>query len=87
MKQITVRGVGIELHNSIKAEANRRGLSINRYILLVLREAVGLGDGQDNREVVFRDLDHLAGVWTSDEYEHFERQLVSQRNDDAELWP
>lgn len=86
MKQITVRGVGAELHNLIKAEAKRRGLSVNRYVLFVLREAVGLGDGKYNEDLEFHDLDHLAGTWTSDEYKLFERQLVSQRKVDAELW-
>ena len=86
LKQITVRGVGVELHKLIKAEANRRGLSVNRYVLHVLREAVGLGDGQYNNDLEFHDLDHLAGTWTSDENELFERQLVSQRKVDAELW-
>lgn len=86
MKQITVRGVGIELHKLIKAEADQRGLSINRYVLLVLREAVGLGDGHYDKDMEYHDLDHLAGTWTADEYEHFDKQLYSQRKVDVELW-
>lgn len=86
MKQITVRGVGTDLHNRIKEEATRLGLSINRYLLLVMRQAVGLEDGQSRQNMEFEDLDHLAGTWTTDEYEQFGRLLVSQRIVDTEIW-
>ena len=86
LKQLTIRGVEMNLHRSIKEEARRRGLSINRYVLLVLREAVGLGSANENLEMEFHDLDHLAGTWTQGEFEEFEKQLVAQRSIDQELW-
>ncbi|MGB3713589.1 MAG: hypothetical protein WA996_04080 [Candidatus Promineifilaceae bacterium] len=86
MKQITIRGVEKGVHDSIKREADRRGMSMNRYLLQILRQAVGFGDGQTDQNWEFGDLDHLAGTWTSDEYERFERQLDSQRVINGELW-
>ena len=86
LKQLTIRGVGMNLHKSIKEEARRRGLSINRYVLLVLQEAVGFGSIDENPETSFHDLDHLAGTWTQKEFEEFEKQLVTQRSIEQELW-
>lgn len=86
MKQLTIRGVGAELHQAIKAAAEQRGLSINRYVLSALREAVGLGKRARYKEVSFDDVDHLAGTWTQDEFEEFERQLEAQRTVEAGLW-
>ncbi len=83
---MTIRNVGINLHQAVKNEAQRRGLSINRYVLLIMREAVGLGDGQLDQAIEFHDLDHMAGTWTEEEYMHFEEVLNSQRKDDEVLW-
>ena len=86
MKQLTVRGVKNDLHNALKAEAIRRGMSMNRIILLLLREAVGLTNGSRQGSAVFDDLDHLAGTWTEAEAAEFQRQLASQRVIDEDLW-
>lgn len=86
MKQLTIRNVGSDLHQAVKNEARRRGLSINRYVLLILRDAVGLGDGQSNQTIEFHDLDHLAGTWTEEEYRQFEEVLNSQRKIEEGLW-
>jgi hypothetical protein len=84
--QLTVRGIGVELHRALKDEAGRRGLSMNRYVLLILRQAVGLGYEHWQENVTFHDLDHLAGTWTEEAFEEFEGQLDLQRDIDDELW-
>jgi hypothetical protein len=61
-------------------------MSVNRYLLHVLREAVGSDSGQLDQEFEFDDLDHLAGTWTREEYELFMRHLDSQRSIDGTLW-
>ncbi len=86
MKQLTVRGVKNDLHNALKSEAARRGMSVNRVVLALLREAVGLANGSQQRRVVFDDLDRLAGTWTDEEAAKFESELASQRVIDAGLW-
>jgi len=86
MKQLTVRGVKSDLHNALKAEAARRGMSVNRVVLALLREAVGLTNGSRQGNVVFDDLDHLAGTWTEEEASEFQSQLTAQRIIDGDLW-
>lgn len=86
MKQLTVRGVKNDLHNALKSEATRRGISVNRVVLALLREAVGLANGNQQKRVIFNDLDSLAGTWTKEEATNFEGELASQRVIDEALW-
>lgn len=86
MKQLTIRGVDSKLHHDLKAEADRRGLSVNRYIVSVLRGAQG-DDVSDRRAATeYHDLDHLAGTWSQADSADFERQLAAQRSIDEDLW-
>ncbi len=86
VKQLTLRGVDSNLHHDLKAEADRRGLSVNRYILSVLRGAQGV-DASDRRAAVeYHELDHLAGTWSQADGADFERQLAAQRSIDEDLW-
>lgn len=84
--QLTIRSVDPELQHILKTEAKRRGLSVNRYVLMLLREAAGLGSGNPEPEREFHDLDHFIGTWTQQEYEEFEKELAVQRSIDEELW-
>ena len=86
MKQLTVRGIGIELHTALKLGAERRGMSMNRYVLSILRDAVGMDAGLEPRDIEFHDLDHLAGTWTQSYLDEFQSQLALQRGIDEELW-
>ena len=85
MKQLTIRGVGEKEHTAIKDQADRKGMSINRYVLSIIREAVGLGSEKPSQKI-FHDLDHLAGTWDQEELEEFERNLSLQREIDKDLW-
>jgi hypothetical protein len=60
-------------------------MSMNSYLLRILREIVGIGDGQPDQDLEYGDLDHLAGSWTSDEYEQFMLHLDSQRSIEGAL--
>jgi DNA polymerase III delta subunit len=86
MKQLTIRGVDEKLHRTIRSKANQQGLSINRYLLHLIKEAVGLANGGLLREQEFDDLDALAGTWTEDDFEEFEASLKEQRQIDEEIW-
>lgn len=88
-KQLTVRGVDPPLARRLQEEANRRGLSLNGTVLLLLRQATGLGGPVEKAESDpprFHDLDHLAGAWSKEEAEAFERRLRAVRRVDQELW-
>ncbi|MEZ4635449.1 MAG: hypothetical protein R2856_10860 [Caldilineaceae bacterium] len=41
MKQLTIRGIDSRLDHFLKQEAERRGQSVNRYVLSILRVAAG----------------------------------------------
>jgi len=79
MKQLTIRGVDDSLHAALRNGAKRRGLSMNRFILNLIREALGLENTAPQQPAEFHDLDSLAGVWSQDEFEEFERELAAQR--------
>ncbi len=85
MNQLTVRGLDIELNKALKQEAAEQGVSVNRLVVQVLREAVGLyATAPTVRE--FHDLDHLAGTWNTADAAEFDDALNEQRQIDAELW-
>lgn len=86
MKQLTVRGVNDDLHNALKKEADRRGTSMNRVVLTLLKEAMGVSNGNGRYQTIFNDLDHLAGTWTAEEARAIEQELNNQRIIDKDLW-
>ncbi|MCP4416967.1 MAG: antitoxin [Chloroflexi bacterium] len=86
MKQLTIRGVDEKLHRTIRSKANQQGMSINRYLLHLIKEAVGLANGGLLRKQEFDDLDDLAGTWTEEDFEEFEAILKEQRQIDEEIW-
>ena len=80
MKTLTIRNVSPDLAAALQAEALRRGLTPNRAVLALLREALGVSEEQGN------GLRRLAGSWTEDEFREFERAVGSFRETDEELW-
>jgi plasmid stability protein len=85
MKQLTIRGIDSRLDHHLKQEAERRGQSVNRYVLSILRTAAGENPGSQS-SVRYDDLDHLAGTWTEEEFVEFEQLLAAQRSIDEDLW-
>lgn len=85
MKQLTVRGVDEELHWALKAEEQRRAASMNQVVLALLKEAMGLGNG-NGRERIHHDLDRFIGTWTEEDAEELETFLAEHRTIDEELW-
>jgi hypothetical protein len=46
-----------------------------------------VGDKVKKKEKVrYHDLDHLAGTWSKEEAEAFEKLIAEQRTIDPELW-
>lgn len=89
MKQFTIRGIDPELRAAIEAEAKRRGLSLNRCVIALLRMATGLEwpeTVRDSPGVRYRDLDHLAGTWSEEEADGFDQELARQRAIDEDIW-
>lgn len=85
MTQLTVRGIDESLHKEIKSQARQRGLSVNRYVVELLREATGQIEST-HQPIIYHDLDHLAGTWSQEEAETFAQSLDEQRQVDEALW-
>lgn len=83
MKQLTVRNVDEDLHSSLKRAAQQHGISVNRYILHVLKQAVGLS--KDQQPGIWHDLDHLAGTWTLEQARELGLCLNEQRDIDERM--
>jgi len=85
MKAITLRNIPPSLGRAIEKRAADERISLNRAVLQMLSEGLGI-DMRERREVVHRDLDHLAGAWSAAEAAEFEATLSDQRRIDPELW-
>lgn len=85
MRAITLRNLPPELARMIEQRSVTTGTSLNRTVIDLLEEALGL-KGKRLPKVVHRDLDDLAGSWSEEEAAEFDRVLAEQRQIDPELW-
>jgi hypothetical protein len=85
MKQITIRGIPDEVKKTVRKEAERKGVSLNKAIISLLERASG-AKVPEKKKVLYHDLDHLAGLWSREEAASFDKTLKAQRKVDAELW-
>jgi hypothetical protein len=82
--QLTIRSIGSRLRAALEREAARRGQSLNKTVLALLSERLGLGEAAT--PVQYDDLDELAGTWSKSEATRFDEALHAQRQVDAKLW-
>lgn len=83
MKAITLRNVPDELAAVIQTEAARTNTSLNATVIRLLQKATNKPAGQSTKK---RDLSDLAGSWTKDEADEFDRALAEQRRILPEEW-
>lgn len=84
MKTITIRGIDPALERVIKSQAKQSNLSVNQWVLQVLKKVTGL-----KKEPMFKkhyDLDALAGGWTKEEARAFQKNTKIFERIDEELW-
>lgn len=86
MKQITLRGMPIEIERMIRREAEKKGLSFNKAFISVLERATGTKDKGAKKETLHHDLDYLCGIWKKEETEEFIKNIHLQRKIDEDLW-
>ncbi len=82
--QLTIRSIGSRLRAALEQEATRRGQSLNKTVLALLAERLGLAESATPIE--YDDLDELAGTWSRSEGTRFDQALHAQRQVDAKLW-
>ena len=84
LKTITLRNLPPELRRRIEQEAAASGASHAQTVIRLLREATGLtGSRAPARH---DDLDELAGTWSTEESDDFDRVLAEQRKIEPGLW-
>jgi len=86
LKQITLRGIPVEIERMIKKEAERKGLSLNKAFISLIEKATGTRAKMRKRKSMHHDLDHLCGVWTKRDAEEFTKNFEFQRTIDEGLW-
>ena len=82
MKTMTVRNIPAELGEALEAEKLRRGLSLNRTVLALMGEALGISTSR-GRSNGLRDL---SGSWSKEEFRRFENAIAPFGEIDEELW-
>jgi len=85
MKQVTLRNLPPELVRIIRRKADEQRTSINKAVISLLEESVGIRGKKKDRPL-YHDLDPLAGSWTKEEAAAFEKALARQRMIDPDLW-
>lgn len=81
MTTITVRGLGADDLASLKQQAEREGISMNR---LALRRLVD--KPQPESSGLRSELDALAGTWSQEEAEGFAMAIAPLEQVEPELW-
>ena len=82
MKTMTIRNVPPDLAAALDGERRRRGLSLNRTVLELMRQALGLGEDRPHSN----GLRHMAGTWSEAEFRQFEKNVAPFARIDDEIW-
>jgi hypothetical protein len=85
MTAITLRNLPPKLAATLQRKAAESGLSLNRTVIRLLEESLGLRP-KGTRRHPYHDLDFLVGAWTEEEAAQFDEALAQQRKIDPEIW-
>jgi len=80
MKAITLRNVPPDLAEALDREKRRRGLSLNRTAIDLLKQSLGVGERRSN------GLGRLAGQWSDERAREFACMLAPFGDIDPEMW-
>ena len=84
MATMTLRGVDERCAEVLKERAKQEGTSLNTFMLRLLRESLGLE--KKRRNVVYTDLDFLAGTWSDADVAEFAQATSVFEKVDEEMW-
>jgi len=82
MKSLTIHNMDDELAKAIKNLADSSGLSQNRVIKKLLREALNLSGENKPRQ----DFTEFCGIWTATEEKEFNQAVSDFEQVDEEMW-
>jgi len=80
--QFTVRNIPPDIAAALEAERRLRGLSLDRTVLALMHEALGLSSPRRRSN----GLRQFAGIWTEDDFRQFEETTASFQAIDEEMW-
>jgi len=81
MKPITLRNLPPRVAQAIRKKAAAEKTSLNKAVIGLLEVSTGHGKPEKKR-----DLSWLAGSWSKEEADAFDRALAEQRHIDPEMW-
>lgn len=84
MATMSIRGLNDQALSRLKSQAEQEGSSLNSLVLRILQ-----GAGTPIQSSVLRkfdDLNALAGTWSDEEAQAFERNTAAFAEIDAALW-
>lgn len=84
MANLSIRGVEDQALERIKEAAQRRGQSVNAYVVGLIQRDVGLASGNARRR--YDDLDHLAGTWSAQDLAEFSAVQKEFECIEEDLW-
>jgi plasmid stability protein len=84
VKTVTIRNIPPKLERAIRQRAGARRTSMNKAVMTLLEEHLGVSVSEPAAE--YHDLDELAGVWSEREARPIEEVLAKQRAIDRDLW-
>jgi len=82
MASMSIRGLDDQALSRLKNQAEQEGSSLNSLVLRLLQGT----DRQPGALRKFDDLDALAGTWSKQEAQAFERNTAAFSEVDASLW-
>lgn len=80
MRNMTIRNVPDSLADALEKEKGRRKGSLNRTVIELLNQGLGLGSSRSN------GLARLAGTWSAKQLRKFEESIAPCEVIDPELW-
>jgi hypothetical protein len=84
VKTLSLRGIDDEMADALKNKAQEAGTSINKTVLDLIRESVGLKKKKPTR--VHHDIDELAGTWSEKDEQEFKKKTQFFHEIDEEIW-
>lgn len=82
MAYLTVRNLPADVAKALRNATRRSGKSLNQTVIDLLRQALGTGwDGPQSN-----GLEKLAGTWSQEELDRFERACAVFEQIDEEQW-
>jgi plasmid stability protein len=80
IKALTIRNLPPGIADALEREKRRRGKSLNQTVIDLLGQGLGAPGARSN------GLARLAGSWSEDEFQDFERAVAPFEGVDEELW-